>query len=287
MRYLTKEWYELCQRTGLHFGMRVHRGTYELNEALFLRRYKRKEKEYIELQREMYNTDPRFLLEQNGHVFVPAEKFFSGNEISEDDKKVYQMPAEERERIDKLIADFDVRPPFDELQHRIAFKDMQEWDYKHQKERLPKKIYEQIADIRVFTLGYCTREVMLQLKKQSAENRREMEHVSNEYRDVILAQDIPHEIRSRVQFHDCTVTELLTGDEVVIRFDTRGGFTNINKLTLVATEIIKQEGMIVGSYWLYQELYRIDNGYELHVLFYGENMPELIVRCEDILAEEE
>ncbi|WP_433751917.1 hypothetical protein [Paenibacillus amylolyticus] len=87
MKYLTKEWYELCQRTGLHFGMRVHRGTYELNEALFLRRYKRKEKEYIELQREMYNIDPRFLLEQNGHVLVPAEKFFSGNEISEDDKK--------------------------------------------------------------------------------------------------------------------------------------------------------------------------------------------------------
>ncbi|MGC5770786.1 DUF4085 family protein [Paenibacillus pabuli] len=287
MRYLTKEWYELCQRTGLHFGMRVHRGAYELDEALFLRRYKRKEKEYIELQREMYNTDPRFLLEQNGHVFVPAEKFLSGNEISEDDKKVYQMPAEERERIEKLIADFDVRPPFDELSYKQEFKSNLEWDCKNQKERLPKEIYEQIADIRVFTLGYCTREVMLQLKKQSAENRREMEHVSNEYREAILAQDIPHEIHNRVQFHDCTVTELLTGEEVVIRFDTRGGFTNINKLTLVSPEIIKQEGGIVGSYWLYQELYRIDNGYELHVLFYGENMPELIVRCEDILAEEE
>lgn len=287
MRYRTKEWYELCQRTGLHFGMRVHRGAYELDEALFLRRYKRKEKEYVEFQREMYNTDPRFLLEQNGHVVVPAEKFFSGNEVSEDDKKVYQMPAEERERIEKLIADYDVRPTFDELQHRIAFKEMQEWDYKHQKERLPKEIYEQIADIRVFTLGYCTREVMLQLKKQSAKNRREMERVSNEYREAILAQDIPDEIRSRVQFHDCTVTELLTGDEVVIRFDTRGGFTNINKLALVAPEIIKQEGEIVGSYWLYQELYRIDNGYELHVLFDGENMPELIIRCADILVEED
>jgi len=74
---------------------------------------------------------------------------------------------------------------------------------------------------------------------------------------------------------------------LLIRFDTRGGFTNINKLALVKPEIIKQEGEIVGSYWLYQELYRIDNGYELHVLFDGENMPELIVRCEDILAEEE
>ncbi|WP_272036364.1 DUF4085 family protein [Paenibacillus sp. JJ-100] len=44
---------------------------------------------------------------------------------------------------------------------------------------------------------------------------------------------------------------------------------------------------MVGSYWLYQELYRIDNGYELHVLYDGENMPEWIVRCADILVEEE
>ncbi|WP_433751919.1 DUF4085 family protein [Paenibacillus amylolyticus] len=173
-------------------------------------------------------------------------------------KKVYQMAAEERERIEKLIADYYVR-----------------------------QIFEQIADIRVFTLGYCTKEVMLQLKKQSAENRREMERVSDEYWEAIIAQDIPDEIHRRVQFHDCTVTELLTREEVLIRFDTRGGFTNINKLTLVAPEIIKQDGGIVGTYWLYQELYRIDNGYELHVLFDGENMPELIVRCVDILVEEE
>lgn len=128
---------------------------------------------------------------------------------------------------------------------------------------------------------------MLQLNKQSVENRREMERISKEFREVMMAQDITDEIHGRIQYHDCTVTELLTGGEVVIRFDTRGGFTNINKLTLVASEIIKQDGGIVGSYWLYQELYRMDNGYELHVLFDGANMPELIVRCADILVEVE
>lgn len=40
MKFRTKEWYETCQRTGLHFGMRIHRGAYELDEALFLRLYK-------------------------------------------------------------------------------------------------------------------------------------------------------------------------------------------------------------------------------------------------------
>lgn len=287
MKFLTKEWYELCQQTHLHFGIRVHSGAYEFDENLFLRLYKRKEKAHVEQERELYNLDPRFMLEHDGQVMTRVEKAFSGEEITEEDQMVFRMPLEQRAHIEKLIAEYDVRPPFDEKKCKEEYRESMEWNFRYMAEKLPQKIVEQIADIRVFTLGYCTREVMLQLKKQSAENRREMERVSNEYREVIIAQDIPEEIRNRVQFHDCTVTELLTGDEVLIRFDTRGGFTNINKLTLVAPEIIKQDGGILGTYWLYQELYRIDNGYELHVLFDGENMPELIVRCTDILAEEE
>jgi len=287
MKYRTKEWYETCERTGLHFGLRVHRGAYELDEALFLRLYKRKEKAHVNVEREIYNIDPRSMLKHDGTVLVRADQFFSEEAVAEEDKMIYHMPPEQRAHIEKLIAEYDVRPPFDEGKCKEEYKEMMEWSVQSQKERLPQNIVEQIADIRLFTLGYCTREILLQLKKQSAENTREMDRVSKEYREAILAQDIPDEIRSRVQFHDCTVTELLTGEEAVIRFDTSGGFTNMNKLTLIAPEIIKREGEIVGSYWLYQELYRIDNGYELHVLFYGEDMPELIVRCEDILAEEE
>lgn len=287
MKYRTKEWYETCQRTGLHFGLRVHSGTNELDEALFLRLYKKKEKAHVNVEREIYNIDPRSMLKHDGTVLVRADQFFSEEAVAEEDKMIYHMPPEQRAHIEKLIAEYDVRPPFDEKKCKEEYKEMMEWSVQSQKERLPQNIVEQIADIRVFTLGYCTREILLQLKKQSAENTIEMDRVSKEYREAILAQDIPDEIRSRVQFHDCTVTELLTGEEVVIRFDTSGGFTNMNKLTLIAPEIIKREGETVGSYWLYQELYRIDNGYELHVLFYGENMPELIVRCADIIVEEE
>lgn len=287
MKYLTKEWYETCQQMGLHFGLRVHNGACEWNEALFQRLYKRKENEHIKQEREMYDIDPRYMLAHDGQVLTRANKAFSGEEVTEKDQIVYHMPPEERAHIEKLIADYDARPPFDAKKCKEEYKEAMKWNIEHQTERLPKEILEQIADIRVFTLGYCTREVLRQLKKKSAENTKEMERVSKEYREAVEAQDIPGEVHSRVQFHDCTVTELLTEDEVVIRFDTRGGFTSINKLTLVKPEIIKQEGEIVGSYWLYQELYRIDQGYELHVLFGGEPMPELIVRCEDILADEE
>ena len=47
MRYLTKEWYETCQQTGLHFGLRVHKEAASLDEGLFQRLYKRKEKSML------------------------------------------------------------------------------------------------------------------------------------------------------------------------------------------------------------------------------------------------
>ena len=44
----------------------------------------------------------------------------------------------------------------------------------------------------------------------------------------------------------------------------------------------------MSSTWIYEELYRMENGYEAHILFRaGEEMPELIIRCSDIIIEKE
>ncbi|MFE6078241.1 hypothetical protein ACFVQB_27675 [Paenibacillus sp. NPDC057886] len=159
MKYLTKEWYEICQLTGLHFGLRVHSGAYKLDDDLFQRLYKRKEKEHIKQEREIYNMDPRFMLEHDGQVLTRVDKAFSGEEVTEEDQMVYHMPPEERAHIEKLIAAYDARPPFDEKKCKEEYKEAMEWRFQDQMERLPQEIHEQIADIRVFTLGYCTREI--------------------------------------------------------------------------------------------------------------------------------
>ena len=58
-------------------------------------------------------------------------------------------------------------------------------------------------------------------------------------------------------------------------------------ITFDTSEIIKQEEHIVGSTWLYEELYRTENGYEAHVLFWArEGLKDLIIRCNDIIIEE-
>lgn len=286
MKYLTKEWYELCQRTGLHFGMRVHNGANIYDEALYLRLYTRKEKAFVKMQHEVYDVDPRFMLEQDGCTLVPLDKFVSGEEINEDDKVVYCMPLEERERIQRLIEEYDVRPPFDEKKYKEEFRILQETLKKEIPDKLPPELLQQIADMRVFSLGYCTREVLNYLKRLSKENKKKVDSVLSEYSKAQQSEQIPCIIRERFGFHDCVVTELTVGKKVVMRLDIRGGFTSFNMIAFTASEIIKQDERIVGSTWIYDELYRTERGYEAHMLFgAGEGLKELIIRCNDIVIE--
>jgi hypothetical protein len=267
MKYLTKEWYELCQQTGLHFGMRVHNGAEGYDEALYLRLYKRKEKEFVKMQREAYDVGPRFMLEQDGCTLVPLDKFASGEEISEGDKVIYHMPPEAKDLIQKLIDNYDIRPPFDEKKCREEFRILQETTKKETTNKLPSELLQQITDMRVFSLGYCTRRILNQLKKLSNDNKKKMDSVLNEYSKAQQAEPIPQIIRERFGFHDCEVTELTVGKNVVMGFDTEGGFTKFNMITFTAAEIIKQEEQIAGSTWIYNELYSTESGYEAHMLF--------------------
>jgi hypothetical protein len=288
MKYLTKEWYELCQQTGMHFGMKVNNGAAVYDEALYRRLYKRKENEYIKSQHEFYDLDPCFMLEQDGSTYIPLHKLINGEEISEEDKLVYHMLQEERESIQKLIDEYEVRPPFDEIKCREEFRSFQETINKRkEKEIHTYGLTIQVPDIRVFSLGYCTREVLKQLKKFSKENEKEIKRVLSEYSKAQKLENIPQNISENFGFHDCKVTEFTVGKNVVMYFDTDGGFTDLNKITFVASDIIKQEDYILDSIWIYDELYHTEGGYEAHMLFEGEGMPELIIQCKDIIIEKE
>jgi hypothetical protein len=101
MKYLTKEWYELCQRTWLDFNMKVNNGAAVFDEALYMQIYKIKEDEFVKMQNEIYDTDPSSLLTEDGSTFVRLDKFTNGEEITEEDKIIYHMPLEEKEHIQK------------------------------------------------------------------------------------------------------------------------------------------------------------------------------------------
>ena len=285
MKYLTKEWYELCQRTNLYFDMRVNEYAKVYDEALFLRLYKRREREFVKTQREVYDVDPRFMMEHDGEIFIPVDKFITGEALSEEDKIVYHMSAEEKEHIRKLIEVYDARPPFDEDKCKEKFAALQKIRQKEAADKLPPTLISRIADMSVFALGYCTKEIFHGLKVISKKNTVEMNRVLNEYRRAQQRENIPSNILEIFNFHDCQVTDfLVVGNNIVMKFDTSGGFSDYNKIVFVSSEIIKQDGQIINGIWLYEELYRVDNDYEIHMLITGDKLSELTIRCSDIIA---
>lgn len=227
------------------------------------------------------------MLEDDGKVFKPL-MILSNSEMFEEDEIVYHMPIEERERIQKLIEEYDVRPPFDEVKCREEFRDIQEtFKINQVKEKLPMELIDQIADIRLFALGYCTRKVLNQLEGISNENEMKVNSISKECMNAQQAEKIPQSIKEAFGFHDCRVTDFIVDKDIVMRLNTQGGFTDLNKITFVSSEIIKEDKFIVGSVWIYHELYCMENGYEAHILLERNELSELIIRCKDIVIVKE
>jgi hypothetical protein len=281
MKYLTKEWYNLCQQTDLHLGMRVHQGAVQKDEALYLRLKKRKEIAYLKSERQIYHTDPRFMLDVDGSVFVSAQKFISGEEIHEEDTIVYQMSDDEKEKIHAMIAAYDSRPPFDTKSCKIDFERCQEIMLSNNAERVPPSLYTQIADPRVFTLGYCTKEMLVQLKKQSHANKVIVDDILNQYRTAMENVAIPERLSGIHGFHDCQITQCEANQNLSF-YLTSGGFTDYNRIVFHDATITKQEQTPEGSHWLNVELYPQPSGYEVHILLFHQSAHEFTVCCKDI-----
>ncbi|PKM65510.1 MAG: hypothetical protein CVU95_15060 [Firmicutes bacterium HGW-Firmicutes-2] len=287
MRYLTKEWCNLCQLSGLHFGLRAHKDVRVLNESLYQRLRKRKEKAFIKQEKEIYDFDPRELFDADGEVLVRADKFISGEKILEEDTIVYEMPEEQKEHIRKLIEAYDSRGPFDIQKSSIEFENRQKMLLEDNEKKIPKEIYSQVADPRVFALGYSTKEMINQLKQISKENEKKVQSV---LKDFILAQEkenIRENLRERFSFHDCKVKSIEKKKDVTILLDTSGGFTEDNKIVFHDAKIIKEDAVVNGCWWIYEELYNTHNGYEAHMMFVDETNAyiELTIASKEIIVE--
>lgn len=284
MRYLTKEWCNLSQLTGLHFGLRAHKDASELNESTYQRLRRNKEKAILRQEKEIYDFDPRELFEDDGMTFVRADKFISGEEIQDEDTIVYEMPEEQREHIRKLVEAYDVRGPFDIQKSKIEFEERQKHFLKENEIKIPKEIFRQIADPRVFALGYSTKEIIHQLKQISRKNKIRVEQQLVDFSAAQQSENIPEDLRKHFGFHDCKVLCVEKAKDITIFLDPSGGFTENNRLTFHDATVIQEDKAVDGCWWIYQELYKTQDGYEAHMMFADETNSyiELTIVAKDI-----
>ena len=122
---------------------------------------------------------------------------------------------------------------------------------------------------------------------------------------MLKSQDIPEEIASNSRFHDADVLGLKRVRSDVVMYLNRDGmqlegespytkvtFKSVSMLDkergLVFRKKMKNDGMIGSNcQFLYHELYRTEEGYELHMMLWATKaLKYLTVKCGDIEIED-
>ncbi|TCT17207.1 uncharacterized protein DUF4085 [Natranaerovirga pectinivora] len=238
MKYLTKEWYGLLQKTGFHILLVEEKDAEIFSEDYFQRLYKQKLEEFYNIFREVA------LLQQI---------------------------------------------EFDQDQTSKQFEDTFIFNLEQIKRCLSQEILNKIPDIRVFALNKASKEVIKEVTQFCEENETLVESVRRKYQAYYkkALTVIDNNIIKNINFHDCVVKETRqTEDSFIITFVYPSGYTDVQELHLKNYKILKQELPILENLcWLYEEIYWVDNKYELHVLFIQSdniNTVEFTVSAENI-----
>lgn len=248
MNYFTKEWYELCQKTSIHFSFREVKEAESFSEEYFQQLYKQELTEWLRLQKEIaLHKDPLGVIKENSISCHPFDR-----------KKLSQ-------------------------QFYQGFIHRQEYI----KTILPEEILKEIADIRVCALDKVSYKVIQAITLFCKNNEKSVNRTIKEYEKYYkkASKSFDRSIVENINFHDCSIIDVRQTEEyLLILFDNKGGFTDVDEVKFENYKIIKQDDLLQNSWWLYDEIYKINNKYELHVLLQNKKMDlvDFIISADNI-----
>lgn len=142
-----------------------------------------------------------------------------------------------------------------------------------------------ISDIRVFSLGRATPDVITKVAVFFRDREDQHEKVQKEYFAYCHENYSQVNIKKLLKFnlHDCKILSHYRIDEdMYVDIDNTGGFTSIKGLILRNCKIIKQDADLKGAVWIYDEIYPKGDSYEIHALLFDKDYFEVTMRVNDI-----
>lgn len=71
-------------------------------------------------------------------------------------------------------------------------------------------------------------------------------------------------------------------DVRVLTLDNYGGLTAIAQIIFKNCSILKQDAPLHGAWWLYDQIYKTNDGYKIHVLLQKNKLINFIVSVTDV-----
>ncbi|AKN32350.1 hypothetical protein Ccar_16360 [Clostridium carboxidivorans P7] len=248
MNYFTKEWYELCQKTSIHFPLKAMKEAESFSEEYFQQLYKQELAEWLRLQEE---------------IALHKEKLGAVKESC--------ISCEPFDR-EKLSQQF-----YQGFIHRQRYI----------KTILPEEILKEIADIRVCALDKASHKVIQAITLFCKNNEKLVNKTIKKYEKYYkkASKSFDRRIVENINFHDCGIIDVRQTEQyLLILFDNKYGFTDIDEIKFENYNIIKQDALLQNSRWLYDEMYKINDKYELHVLLQNKKMDliDFIISADNI-----
>ena len=201
------------------------------------------------------------------------------------------------EKLKEWLADLReyLEEAYDEAAERQRFAEFHSQELEEFQTRTPAEILSKVADIRVLALGLCTEEVYRDFEDYRALCEKQTEETMEEAWELQRAQGLDKVWTGGYSLHDSLVQSVKReGEDLVIEFDRENDpelleelgeeflFPEIRAIRFRDAEILKQEQPLENAWWLYDELWKTDRGYEIHALLWQENdVFELTIECRE------
>ena len=196
---------------------------------------------------------------------------------------------------------------FDEAGERQLFEENYAREMEEYRTHTPGKILEKVADIRLLALGICTEAVFKELEEYRSLCQKRTEETMHEVWELQKAQGLDKVWTRGYSLHDSRVQSVKReGEDLIIEFEVEDPeerladirendpelleemgeahflFPEIKAIRFRDAEILKQEGALENAWWLYDEIWKTDRGYEIHALLWQENdVFELTIECRE------
>ena len=310
MKFYTKDWYQLMQ--GLHYvsGMKVVPDK-EYTDEEIQAFYDADLAEEIENDRRVYESR-----EEGGpvcmedllapDVFRPEMFLFEEEETgkmfhpksSDEARELLQKIEQKRQ---EYLKD---HPPFDPAETIACFEECYQGVKKYCLNSYPEWARSEI-DPRLAARNRITEGIYNRLKALEDANHTAFDAINADARAVLNRQNISEEVRSIFRFHDAEVLmlkrrgrdaelylsygeELLEGKNPYMKVVFRNTIFIDREKGLIFRKKRNEHGIWSSNVtYLYDELYRTEAGYEVHMLLWSfTSLRYLTIGCEDILFED-
>ncbi|MCM1533438.1 MAG: DUF4085 domain-containing protein [Corallococcus sp.] len=304
MKYFTKEWYRLAQCLDYTICMKsIADKKYSDEDIAAL--YDKKLKAEIADDRRQYNAPPQFIEidfdDAELDDFVLFDEKTGKLKRPESLESVKRNLEQERTRARK---DFANRPPFNPQKTIERFEAAYQGGLKYGYMRYPDWVKETV-DIRLVALGFLPKSVYDRLKTEEKQNKAAFDKITKAAQKALNKENrqIPERISSEFGWHDSSVLSLEQANKnLIILIKTEGapfeGETPYVRVTFTDGKIVERDKNLSletrffenddvqnDTVWLYDELYKTENGFEAHMMFVNSDLCYLTVTCDDIVIE--